>query len=77
MRSSKVKFCLKVFKRESCESLLMFILLVFLSYCYVFFQNKELFSLSISDNRTYLRRVSTESDNPPANQVFLAVLLPF
>lgn len=77
MRSSKVKFCLKVFKRESCESLLMFILLVFLSYCYVFFQNKELFSLSISDNRTYLRRVSTESDIQPANQTFLAVLLPF
>lgn len=77
MRSSKVKFCLKVFKRESCESLLMFILLVFLSYCYVFFQNKELFSLSISYNRTYLRRVSTESDIQPAHQVFLAVLLPF
>lgn len=77
MRSSIVKFSLKVFKRESCESLLMFILLVFLSYCYVFFQNKELFSLSISDNRTYLRRVSTESDIQPANQTFLAVLLPF
>lgn len=58
--------------------LLMFILLVFLSYCYVFFfQNKELFSLSISYNRTYLRRVSTESDIQPAHQVFLAVLLPF
>lgn len=78
MRSSIVKFSLKVFKRESCESLLMFILLVFLSYCYVFFfQNKELFSLSISYNRTYLRRVSTESDIQPANQTFLAVLLPF
>lgn len=77
MRSFIVKFSLKVFKRESCESLLMFILLVFLSYCYVFFQNKELFSLSISDNRTYLRRVSTESDIQPANQTFLAVLLPF
>lgn len=43
MRSSKVKFCLKVFKRESCESLLMFILLVFLSYCYVFFSKQRTF----------------------------------
>lgn len=80
MRSSIVKFCLKVFKRESCESLsfvnVYFVGVFALLVCF-FFQNKELFSLSISDNRTYLRRVSTESDIQPANQTFLAVLLPF
>lgn len=80
MRSSIVKFCLKVFKRESCESLsfvnVYFVGVFALLVCF-FFQNKELFSLSISYNRTYLRRVSTESDIQPANQAFLAVLLPF
>lgn len=80
MRSSIVKFSWKVFKRESCESLSfvnVYFVGVFVLLLWFFFQNKELFSLSISYNRTYLRRVSTESDIQPANQVFLAVLLPF
>lgn len=41
MRSSKVKFCLKVFKRESCESLsfvnVYFVGVFVLLLCFVFF----------------------------------------